>query len=255
MDEPKKLLNVNGMENKSGELKYYTDLAVRTGSTHTTLRFYLSDLGDQKAILGYPWFVVVQPNIDWRKGWIDHTQLPIIFQTNNAKRAQFVLRQRNVPRTKGPSTYFIGKVLLHPRAIPVKPIPGVPVEFARHRKVFSEEDSQRLPKHTIWDHAIELLPGTPSSLPGRLLPLKQDEIAKAHKFIAEHLKRRMIRELWSPYAANFFFIKKKDGKLRLVQDYRPVNKWTKQNQNISSLIPQTIDCLSGCTLFTKFDVC
>jgi reverse transcriptase-like protein len=179
--------------------------------------------------------------------------LPIIFQTNNVKRAQFVPRQRNVPRTKGPSTYFIRKVLLHLWAIPVKLIPGVPAEFTRHRKVFSEEDSQRLPKHTIWDHAIELLPGTPSSLPGRLLPLKQDEIAKAHKFVAEHLKRGTIRELWSPYAANFF-VKKKDGKLRLVQDYRPVNKWTKRNRNVSPLIPQTIDRLSGCTLFTKFDV-
>jgi hypothetical protein len=79
MDEPKKLLNVDGTENKSGELKYYTDLAVQIGGTHTTLRFYLSDLGEQKAILGYPWFAAVQPNIDWKKGWIDHTQLPIIF--------------------------------------------------------------------------------------------------------------------------------------------------------------------------------
>jgi reverse transcriptase-like protein len=33
-----------------------------------------------------------------------------------------------------------------------------------------------------------------------------------------------------------------------------VNKWTKQNCNVSPLIPQTIDRLSGCTLFTKFDV-
>jgi hypothetical protein len=28
LDEPKKLLNVNGTENKSGELRYYTNLAV-----------------------------------------------------------------------------------------------------------------------------------------------------------------------------------------------------------------------------------
>jgi hypothetical protein len=120
---------------------------------------------------------------------------------------------------RGASTYFIGKVLLHLRAIPAKLIPRVPAEFARHRKVFSEEDSQRLPKHTVWDHAIELLPGALNSLPGQLLPLKQDEIAEAHKFVAEHLKRGMIRESWSPYAANFFFVKKKDGKLCLVQDY------------------------------------
>jgi len=41
----------------------------------------------------------------------------------------------------------------------------------------------------------------------------QSEIAKAQKFIAEHLKRGTIHESWSPYVANFFFIKKKDGKL------------------------------------------
>jgi hypothetical protein len=93
------------------------------------------------------------------------------------------------------------------------------VEFTRHRKVFSEEDSQRLPKHTIWDHAIELLPGAPNSLPKRLLPSKQDEIAEAHKFVAEHLKRGTICESWSPYATNFFFVKKKDGKLCPVQVY------------------------------------
>ncbi len=35
--EPRKLLNVNGTENKSGELHYYTDLQVQTGSNRTNL--------------------------------------------------------------------------------------------------------------------------------------------------------------------------------------------------------------------------
>jgi hypothetical protein len=103
----------------------------------------------------------------------------------------------------------------------------VPAEFAQHKKVFSEEESQRLPRHTVWDHAIELLPRAPNSLPSWLLPLKQDKIAKAHKFIAKHLKRGTIHKSWSPYTTNFFFIKKKDGKLSPVQDYQLVNKWTK----------------------------
>ena len=115
--------------------------------------------------------------------------------------------------------------------------------------MFSEEESQRLPQHTIWDHAIELLPGVPHTLPGRLLPLTQAEIAETHKFIQEHLERATIRKSISPYAANFFFIEKKDGKLQPVQDYRRLNKWTKKNRNVSPL-----DCLQGCTLFTKFDV-
>jgi hypothetical protein len=75
-----------------------------------------------------------------------------------------------------------------------------------------------------------------------------------HKFVAEHLKQGTIRESWSPYAASFFFIKKKDDKLCPVQDYHPINQWTKKNYNVSPLIPATIDRLSGCTLFTKFDV-
>jgi hypothetical protein len=85
LDKPRKLLNIDGTENKSGELQYYTDLPVQTGKTHTMLHFYLSDLGEQKAILGYPWFVAMQPNIDWKRGWIDHTQLPIILWAENAK--------------------------------------------------------------------------------------------------------------------------------------------------------------------------
>ncbi len=106
----------------------------------------------------------------------------------------------------------------------------------------------------IWDHAIELLPGAPTTMPGRLLPLNQKEIEEVHKFVQEHLARGTIQELWSPYAANFFFVKKKDGKLRPVQDYRPINKWTMKNRNVSPLIPQVINRLRGCTLFTKVDV-
>src|SRR5258708_33324210 len=194
MDEPRKLLNVDGMENKSGELHYYTNLQVRTGTNYTNLRFYLTELGEQKAILGYPWFAAAQPKIDWKRGCIDHTQLPVILQANNAKKAVFVPRQRNIPREKRENNYFLGRIIFHPTRIPAAPVGGIPSKYQRHKKVFSEEESQRLPKHTIWDHAIKLLPGAPASLPGRLLPLTQSEIAEAQKFVAEHLKRVTIRE-------------------------------------------------------------
>ncbi len=84
MEEPRKLLNVNGTENKSGELKYYTDLQVQTGTNYTNLHFYLTELGEQKAIMEYPWFAATQPKIDWKCRWINHTQLPIILWASNA---------------------------------------------------------------------------------------------------------------------------------------------------------------------------
>jgi hypothetical protein len=86
--------------------------------------------------------------------------------------------------------YFIGKVTI--ASMEPKKEPEVPHEYRRHKKIFSEEESQRLPKHTVWNHAIELLPGAPATLPGRLLPLTQEELEEARKFIKEHLSRNTI---------------------------------------------------------------
>jgi hypothetical protein len=49
------------------------------------------------------------------------------------------------------------------------------------------------------------------------------------KFLKDMLARRYIRPSKSPYASSFFFIRKKDGKLRPVQDYRKLNQWTIPN--------------------------
>ena len=61
------------------------------------MQFFLTDLGEHKAILGYPWFAATQLKIDWRQGWIDHTQLPLILRPPNVVRAQFVPRTINCP--------------------------------------------------------------------------------------------------------------------------------------------------------------
>jgi hypothetical protein len=122
-----------------------------------------------------------------------------------------------------PHQYYIGRTTIHPhtdtKRIEEPDFDKIPKEFRHYNKVFSEEKSQRLPRHTIWDHAIELLPNAPATLPGRLLPLTKLEKEEMQKFVEEHLRQGTIRESWSPYAANFFFVKKKDGKLRPVQDY------------------------------------
>ena len=240
---PQTLLNVDGMENKSGKLQYYTDLNVQTGATKTTLHFFLSNLGEYKVILGYPWFSAMQPCIDWKRGWIDHTQLPIVFRASNAQKAIFVPCTQNVLKPLQPQDcYFMAKVTIgRLDTSSDADLSKVPKEFHQHAKVFSKQQSQRLPEHTVWDHTIKLLPRAPASLPGRLLHLPQNEIQEVYKIVAKHLKRGTIQPRIGPYAANVFFVKKKDGKLRPVQDYHPLNKWTKKNCNVSPLIPQVVD--------------
>ncbi len=88
----RKLFNVDGTPNKAGTLKYYVDMSTRTRGKRTQLRYFLTDLGENQAILGYPWFTSAQPKIDWAKGWIDYMQLPIVLRSDDADKAIFATR-------------------------------------------------------------------------------------------------------------------------------------------------------------------
>src|SRR3979490_2927597 len=82
-------------------------------------------------------------------------------------------------------------------------------------------------------------------------PLEQ---AKLDVFIQENLALGHIRPSKSPMASPVFFIKKKEGSLRLVQDYRRLNAMTIKNQYPLPLIPELINHLRGAKYFTKLDV-
>jgi hypothetical protein len=92
LTQERRLFNVNGTPNKAETLKYYTDIVTRTGTKRIRLRYFLTDLGDNQVILGYPWFASAQPRIDWAKGWIDYQQLPIVLQMDDAEKVVFTTR-------------------------------------------------------------------------------------------------------------------------------------------------------------------
>jgi len=95
--------------------------------------------------------------------------------------------------------------------------------------VFAKEDFDILPEHRQWDHAIELVPGSAPKLLKvyPLSPVKQKEL---DSFLEENLCTGRIRPSKSPMATLVFFIKKKDGSLWLVQDYRALNSMTVKNK-------------------------
>jgi len=101
----------------------------------------------------------------------------------------------------------------------------VPPQYQRYLKVFSDEESKRFSPERPWDHTIDLK-GVPLTLISRNIHLSQLEQEELKMFLKKHLARGTIQLSKSPYATTFFFIKKKNGKLRPVQDYRPVNLWT-----------------------------
>lgn len=130
----------------------------------------------------------------------------------------------------------------------------VPEEYRQYAKVFSEAESERLPAHKPWDHAIDLTPGAPASMRTKIYPMSINEQEELDEFLKENLRKGYIRPSKSPIASPVFFIKKKDGKLRFVQDYRRLNEITVKNRYPLPLVADIVSRLKDATYFTKFDV-
>ena len=173
LTQERRLFNVNGTPNKAGTLKYYTDIITRTGTKHTHLCYFLTNLGDNQVILGYLWFASAQPWIDWAKGWINYQQLPIVLWTDNADKAIF-------------ATQVKGRKVIIRQARVDKWIPHL---YRMFTNVFSDQESKKYPPKRPWDHKIKLKPGAPAMLISKTIKLLTIEQEELQKFIDKHLER------------------------------------------------------------------
>ncbi len=130
----------------------------------------------------------------------------------------------------------------------------VPEDYHSFHDLFSKESFNELPERRPWDHAIKLTPNAKSTLDCKVYPLNQNKQEQLDIFLDENLEMGHIRPSKSPFASPFFFVKKKDGTLRPVQDYRKLNEMTIKNRYPLPLISELINKLQGAKYFTKLDV-
>jgi len=69
--------NVDGTMNKKGAIDSYCWLKVRLGEQEKNTKFYLTSIGKERFILGYPFLEAFNPSIDWKKGEIQDGKLKI----------------------------------------------------------------------------------------------------------------------------------------------------------------------------------
>jgi len=129
----------------------------------------------------------------------------------------------------------------------------VPPQFHAYLDVFKKAPSERMPVRKPWDHAIDL---NPNFVPrkSKLYPMSPTEQQEVRDFVDDQLKKGYIRPTKSPQTSPVFFIPKKDGKKRMVQDYRYLNKGTIKNNYPLPLIPELIDRIGDAKVFTKLDL-
>ena len=85
--------------------------------------------------------------------------------------------------------------------------------------LFEKKNFDKLLIHHKWDHKINLTEDAPASILARLYQMTPVEQEAVDQFIEDELKAGKICESKLPCASPCFFIAKKDGSHRLVQDY------------------------------------
>ena len=105
----------------------------------------------------------------------------------------------------------------------------------------------------LWDHTIEV---KKEFIPrkGKVYLLSREKRKEVHKFIKEQLRRRYIKPSKSPQTALVFFVGKKNGKKRMMQDYQYLNEWTVKNNYALLLILNILENICTKKVFTKMDL-
>ena len=80
-----------------------------------------------------------------------------------------------------------------------------------------------MPVQKTWDHTIELKEGfTPKK--GKVYLLLREKREEVQAFVEDQLRKEYIRPFKSPQTSPVYFVAKKNGMQRMVQDYRYINQ-------------------------------
>ena len=126
-------------------------------------------------------------------------------------------------------------------------------EYHKFLKVFSKGKSECMPLRKPWDHAIDLKDMFQPKK-GHIIPLSPMEQEEVPALIDDQLDKGYIWPSKSEQTSPVFFVPKKDGKKRMVQDYHYLNEHMVKNNYPLPLISQLVNKLKGAKLFTKMDL-
>ena len=84
--------------------------------------------------------------------------------------------------------------------------------------------------------------------------MSREKREEVREFMKKQLRKGYIQPSNSPQMALVFFVGKKDGKKRMVQDYRYLNEWTIKNNYPLPLISDILENIGTKKVFTKMDL-
>ncbi|QRW21939.1 Retrotransposable element Tf2 protein [Rhizoctonia solani] len=220
LKNPQVVRMLDGTISQTGCIWHQVQLTVlANGHTHS-IPFLVCPIGNTLAILGMTWLTSESPLIDWQQGLVTFPE-----------QVQIASKEEADP----------------------DPLAELPTQYHKFAKVFGKEEFKVLPPHREYDISIDLVPNAKLS-PGPIYGMTDAESKALKQHIDEELATGKIRPSTSLAGAPVMFVKKADGSLRLVVDYRKLNDVTHKNIYPLPRQDNLMAKLRHAKLFTKLDL-
>jgi len=132
-------------------------------------------------------------------------------------------------------------------------IDRLPERYHDYLDLFRPSTAEKLAPRRSFEHAIDLKPHTQPPW-GLIYPLSQKQLEALRKYLDEMIKQGKISPRKSPAGVPILFVPKPDGRLKLVVDYRGLNKVTIHNKYPIPLMTELRDQGRDAQIFTKLDL-
>jgi len=280
LERPMQVRNVDGSFNKEGPIKNMVEVNIYYQGHRE--RTEIDVIGGQKwsVILGMLWLACHNPEIDWRTGEVKMTRCPEECEKQwRPVQGKSGWEKQKEEETKGEAgrkreEKEKKKKQKKGGAVEVRKVVEeweiwdeeekaakseaeakklVPEKFHEWIKVFGKKQSERMPTRKLWDHAIDVKEGFMPKK-GKVYPLSREEREEVREFVKEQLRKGYIWLSKSPQTAPVFFVGKKNGKKRMVQNYQYLNEWTVKNNYPLPLILDVLENIGTKKVFTKMDL-
>ena len=93
---PRTIHNIDGTHNQAGHITYKCRLKVQLGTIHQEMDFFITNLGQDRIILGYPFLKLFNPDINWAKGNLTQTSTVSITPVHLWKHCQLVWKEDRI---------------------------------------------------------------------------------------------------------------------------------------------------------------
>ena len=123
----------------------------------------------------------------------------------------------------------------------------------KYKELFPDDLPKGLPPIRSIDHRIDLVTGA-EPVNGAIYRMSDHELKELKKQLEDLLNHGFIKPSLSPFGSPVLFVKKKDGSMRLVVDYRKLNAQTIKNSFGLPRADDQLESVRGAKWFSRFDL-